>query len=188
MVPGQTLRIRASRYYAAADGSLAMNVDFDRADCNDGADNDGDGLFDLLDPGCSGAADAEETAPSRICDNGLDDDGDGRVDYRVDGSGDLGCWDGSSTSETTQCQDGLDNDGQPGIDFDGGASLDLDSNGFVDVEFNPATPPVGAADPECTRAFRNKEASGCGLGFEIALLAPLLGRLERKRRARRPGA
>jgi hypothetical protein len=156
--------------------------------CDNGLDDDHDGSVDFPDdPGCAEPEDASERG-TLACDNGLDDDGDGRVDYRVDGSGDLGCWDGSSTSETTQCQDGLDNDGQPGIDFDGGASLDLDSNGFVDVEFNPATPPVGAADPECTRAFRNKEASGCGLGFEIALLAPLLGRLERKRRARRPGA
>ncbi|OGG79197.1 hypothetical protein A3A39_04945 [Candidatus Kaiserbacteria bacterium RIFCSPLOWO2_01_FULL_54_13] len=32
--------------------------------CSDGADNDGDGLVDSADPGCSGASDSDETNPS----------------------------------------------------------------------------------------------------------------------------
>jgi hypothetical protein len=71
----------------------------------------------------------------------------------------------------------LDNDGKPGIDFDGGASLDLDEDGFIDPAFNPATPPVGSADPQCFQSWRNKEKAGsCGLGFELVLLAALRAR------------
>jgi YVTN family beta-propeller protein len=45
--------------------------------CNDGIDNDGDGLADLADPSCtSGALHVENPQ----CRNGVDDDGDGAVD------------------------------------------------------------------------------------------------------------
>lgn len=41
--------------------------------CNNGVDDDGDGLTDEEDPDCSGRSE-------EICDNGVDDDGDGLVD------------------------------------------------------------------------------------------------------------
>ncbi len=111
------------------------------------------------------------------CSDGLDDDGDGQVD-----TADPGCQAPTSVRENPQCQDGLDNDGATGIDFDGGASLDLDQDGFVDAQFNPATPAVGAADPQCVGApWKNRERAGtCGLGFELVLLAPLLFRRTRR--------
>ena len=59
------------------------------------------------------------------------------------------------------------NDGATGIDFDGGASV----HGGV---------PLDVKDPQCSYAWQNKERSGCGLGFELVLLAPLLARLRRR--------
>lgn len=48
-------------------------------DCNDGIDNDGDGLVDWpLDPGCQ-TQDSVREDPA--CQNGLDDDNDGKVDF-----------------------------------------------------------------------------------------------------------
>ena len=50
--------------------------------CNDGADNDGDGAVDLNDFGCSGADDRDEGTPAEAteCADGEDNDGDGDVD------------------------------------------------------------------------------------------------------------
>ena len=62
---------------------LALSVSVSAAPklCNDGLDNDGDGLFDWpADAGCSSRNDNTETNPSLVCDNGLDDDLDGFID------------------------------------------------------------------------------------------------------------
>jgi len=107
------------------------------------------------------------------CDDGVDNDGDGLVDFPED----PGCANATADRENPQCNDGVDNDGDGKIDFDGGASLDLDHDGHIDARFNPATPAVGAPDPQCTIASRNKEAAGgCGLGAELVFLLPLLAR------------
>lgn len=76
--------------------------------CSDGIDNDGDGLTDLSDPGCSSASDTDETdpvapppppppppPPATACADGVDNDGDGKVDLA-----DPGCSDASDTDET----------------------------------------------------------------------------------------
>ena len=71
-----------------------------------------------------------------------------------------------SLLENPQCDDNLDNDGDGGIDWDGG-------------------PAAGPTDPECAgMPWRNMEmpVQGCGLGFELVLLVPLLRRLRRLRR------
>jgi hypothetical protein len=131
--------------------------------CDDGFDDDGDGLVDLADPGCTDAADDSELGAVQ-CDDGDDDDGDGYVDFPDD----PGCASLTADAEQTQCQDGLDNDGDGGVDFDGGASL----NGGVPTD-----------DPDSTCggvASKTKEKAGsCGLGFE---LAPLLAVLRARRR------
>lgn len=56
-----------------------------QADCNDGLDDDGDGLIDYpADPGCTSAADDNERGPGFQCDNGIDDDADGFFDFPND--------------------------------------------------------------------------------------------------------
>jgi hypothetical protein len=57
----------------------------DQPDCDNGLDDDGDGLIDFPnDPGCSDAFDSDERGANIECDNGLDDDGDGDVDFPDD--------------------------------------------------------------------------------------------------------
>jgi hypothetical protein len=94
------------------------------------------------------------------CADGVDNDGDGEVDYPADpGCIELGY------SEGPGCDDDLDNDGDGFVDWDGGAG--------------------GTPDPDCgSNPRRGNEAPGCGLGFELAAVLPLL-RLARRRRAAR---
>src|SRR3989338_9135567 len=57
------------------------------AACEDGFDNDGDGLVDYgQDPGCTSFGDNDEyNAPGpKACEDGLDNDGDGLIDYGQD--------------------------------------------------------------------------------------------------------
>ncbi len=167
------------------------------AECDDGIDNDRDGLVDWpADVGCDDPTDASEHSPALPCDDGQDDDGDGGTDFDpatvVDplaGTGDPSCEDPSSPTETTRCQDGIDNDGDGAIDFDGGASLDLDADGFVDAEFNPQQPAVTAPDSRCLLPWHDREGrTGCGLGFELVLLLPVASWLRgRRRRAHHVG-
>jgi len=57
----------------------------DQPDCDDGLDEDGDGLVDFPDdPGCDDAFDSSEWSAALVCDNGLDDDGDLLIDYPED--------------------------------------------------------------------------------------------------------
>jgi hypothetical protein len=106
------------------------------AACDDGWDNDGDGLTDMADSGCLNANDDSEfihdpkcTTPSgsteaEQCRNGTDDDADGLID-----AADPGCWTNTTAPTsydpnldnearaTSQCQDGTDNDGDGATDL-----------------------------------------------------------------------
>jgi cysteine-rich repeat protein len=152
--------------------------------CSDGVDNDGDSELDFPDdPGCTDALDFSERAAGVAelpCDNVTDDDADGFADF-FDGNGDgisdppgdPGCASPGNLKEAPKCQDGIDNDQVPGIDFDGGASI----HGA----------PVDVPDPQCTVPSRDAEVGGrlgCGLGFELALLLPLVQGLRSHRRFR----
>ncbi|HHT9127081.1 MAG TPA: hypothetical protein ACFYD6_14890, partial [Candidatus Brocadiia bacterium] len=70
--------------------------------CDDGIDNDEDGLTDCEDPECSGQA-CEE-----VCDDGMDNDGDSFVD----------CADTDCPPCPEDCDDGLDNDRDELVDCD----------------------------------------------------------------------
>lgn len=69
--------------------------------CRDGVDNDGDGLVDLNDPGCSDSRDVSELNSAIECDDGIDNDGDGLVD-----SADGGC-SGATDNDESNCGDGV---------------------------------------------------------------------------------
>jgi hypothetical protein len=146
----------------------------DLSGCEDGMDNDGDGVIDFPDdPGCDSASDPSEQSAALHCDDGLDNDGDGFIDFPED----PGCRSLDQVpglAENPQCQDGVDNDGREGIDFDGGASR----NGGT---------PIDVPDPQCIdRPWKNREtkrAGICALGPEIPLLLfPLLWIRRRRRR------
>ncbi|RIL01326.1 MAG: hypothetical protein DCC71_18120 [Proteobacteria bacterium] len=146
--------------------------------CANDIDDDGDGLYDGLDPGCANASDASERDPALPCDDGADDDGDGRADHDpatladpAAGRGDPGCKDPARPREDPQCSNGADDDGKPGTDFDGGVSV----NG------GPGDP--NGPDPHCVgKPWRDDEKAppGCGLGAELALLLPLAARVRRR--------
>ncbi len=110
--------------------------------CNDGRDDDGDGLVDFgADPGCASPNDTSERDAALVCDDGVDNDGDGLID-----GDDPACIDPLFPVEVTTCDDGLDNDG----------------DGLFD---HPD-------DPGCTSpADASERVPACGLlGIELALL------------------
>ncbi len=88
----------------------------DQPDCDDGLDDDGDGLADYpADPGCTSPTDTSEREASLACDNELDDDNDGLIDLS-----DPGCTAPGDTSERGaifQCDNGLDDDNDLFFDF-----------------------------------------------------------------------
>lgn len=66
--------------------------------CSDGIDNDGDGLVDMEDAGCTDVTDNDEyneVVPAPACADGLDNDGDGLIDLA-----DAGCSDAADSDET----------------------------------------------------------------------------------------
>ncbi len=71
--------------------------------CGDGVDNDGDGLVDTQDPGCSSPTDTSERAANLVCDDGADNDGDGAID-----NADAGCSSPTDNDEAN-CGDGTKN-------------------------------------------------------------------------------
>lgn len=145
---------------------LAFRVDGMFAECDDGADNDQDGLVDALDPGCV-AADFSERESTLACDDGADNDGDGDIDHQPSGGGDPACQSPTSPREDARCDDDIDNDGDGQIDWDGGSL-------------------AAAADPQCAnKPWRNSEKPSCGLGVELALLLPALAALRRTARGSR---
>ena len=89
------------------------------------------------------------------CDNQRDEDHDGLVDWGHD----PGCGRRAFGIENPECQDGIDNDGDGAIDH--------------------------PDDPHCYGPSDDREErTGCGLGYELALLLPLLRPLCARPRSR----
>jgi hypothetical protein len=75
-------------YSYFGDDALSVDLSYYRDEilaiarpCDDGLDNDGDTLVDLLDPGCSWIGDVSEEF---ACNDGYDDDQDGATDHPAD--------------------------------------------------------------------------------------------------------
>lgn len=85
--------------------------------CNDGMDNDGNGLADADDPSCyTPTMDEGELFADAACADGLDNDGDGLIDAL-----DPACVArsyGAEDATDASCTDGVDNDGDGLIDAD----------------------------------------------------------------------
>ena len=112
--------------------NIAVIIVTGATQCSDSLDNDGDGLTDLLDPGCVDNFDNDETNVGVTqCSDSFDNDGDGLIDY----PNDPGCTAAGDNDETnigiTQCSDGVDNDGD--------GLVDLLDPGCVDVNDNDET-------------------------------------------------
>jgi hypothetical protein len=108
------------------------------AQCQNGRDDDGDGLTDYpSDPGCLTIEDREEDDGNSVpvCANQTDDDGDGFIDF----PNDPGCLAASSSSEEDMCGAGV-----PITEFYRGAGVVVASTGDQD-----ATNVLDSADFAC---------------------------------------
>ncbi|MCA9539007.1 MAG: hypothetical protein KC620_08960, partial [Myxococcales bacterium] len=133
--------------------------------CSDGADNDGDGLIDLADPGCEDALDNDER--QRQCADGIDNDEDGLIDFPADpGCGSANDNDEYNEPVLPECADGIDNDRNGYIDEqDPGCSavadndesppdhvaqcsdrIDNDDDGVIDFPLEPGCTAAGDDD------------------------------------------
>jgi hypothetical protein len=131
--------------------------------CDDGIDNDGDGLIDTADPACSSGdpytPDPTAKREQAQCQDGVNND--------------------------------LGQDPNPGlIDFDGGQSIwgacTGEPGGCPANVSDPEGDGVANPDPQCAgKPWKNQEkkSSSCGLGVELLLLAPLLWLWRRRRTA-----
>ncbi len=92
-----------SLYAVSRDEAAVLRFDREPSPaCSDLADNDGDGKTDFpADPGCTSAADDDETDPFQpppdpACSDGADNDGDGKTDFPAD----PGCTSAADDDET----------------------------------------------------------------------------------------
>lgn len=105
--PGEVVSLPSAEIFVEGTGNT---ITF----CNDGLDNDGDGLIDTSDPGCTNALDPDETdVPA--CADGVDNDSDGDIDFPADQS--CSTYIDDDESGMPACQDGADNDGDALTDF-----------------------------------------------------------------------
>jgi len=147
--------------------ALAATAAAQPAACENGLDDDGDGLTDDADPGCDAPSDDSERSALLPCDDGADNDGDGLVDYSpTPGLGDPGCASPSGALENPQCQDGVNNDPSQDafIDFDGGVSAG------VPLAQQTAPDPQCVDQPSKDREAAPQSTGGCGIGPELLLL------------------
>jgi len=100
--------------------------------CDDGLDNDSDGLIDAQDPGCAGTEDNNEGQPAS-CNDALDNDSDGLIDLN-----DPGC---SAAGDDTEWNDGPTVFPTPVLGTDGNRKHPYGYNGATEFESSTATSP-----------------------------------------------
>ncbi|MCB9563867.1 MAG: hypothetical protein H6708_26020 [Kofleriaceae bacterium] len=135
----------------------------DQPQCQDGVDNDGDGLIDGDDPACQRGRDVESDDPITDCNNGEDDDGDGLVDLDDPGCANIGD-DSELDTPVPQCDDGIDNDGDGKIDYpaDPGCFSPLQASEDDDCPDGPNCPECGdGVDNDGDGAIDYPADSGC---------------------------
>jgi len=120
--------------------------------CDDGVDNDGDGLMDCADQDCQLDVNCQLPSNETSCTDGLDNDGDGFIDCAdADCSNDSACLPSSETS----CTDGIDNDNDGLIDCDDtdcagqSACLPNSETSCTDSIDNDADGYTDCADQDC---------------------------------------
>ncbi|MGM0597762.1 MAG: hypothetical protein ACQES9_12070 [Myxococcota bacterium] len=87
--------------------------------CDNGEDDDGDGLVDCEDADCF-SAQVCQNSEDEICTNGIDDDGDGAIDCD-----DSDCANHNSCKDDPEiCDNGIDDDGDGAIDCDDADCVD----------------------------------------------------------------
>ena len=113
----------ADTYANGAGGPIAVQIDIVPlgAACENGQDDDADGLADGEDPGCASPDDddeADDPAEPAACGNGVDDDDDGRIDFLLDpGCTGVGDDDEADLDPAPACSNGVDDDQDGLIDF-----------------------------------------------------------------------
>src|SRR3972149_448220 len=124
-----------------------LSITYTVPQCQDGSDNDGDGVTDLADPGCSSSSDNTENTATTQCQDGLDNDNDQATDLS-----DFSCsgaTDNDETNPKAQCQDGVDNADPEDTLFDfgsdSGCSSKQDNDEGNTVQCNDG---IDNADPE----------------------------------------
>jgi hypothetical protein len=132
--------------------------------CSDGVDNDGDGLTDIEDPGCSTPDDDDESDGTSQCQDGIDNDGDGATDIA-----DFSCsspQDNDETNPKAQCQDGSDNDSDGAIDMNDFSCASNQDNDESDPQSecqdgtdNDGDGVIDLADPGCGDNPQNDDES-----------------------------
>jgi hypothetical protein len=124
IVPGGPHSVSTSDEGMARLKAALLLTDTSRmAACNNGLDDDWDGLADESDPSCTSTSDASEKGQDLGCDNGLDDDADGFVDFRTE-FGDAGC---SGASDDTEGAGGGGGGGGPTISIGDGSVTEPDA-------------------------------------------------------------
>ncbi|MEZ4287500.1 MAG: hypothetical protein R3A47_05020 [Polyangiales bacterium] len=98
------------------------------AACNDGCDNDGNGIFDCADFACRNAAVCGKEQSEVACSDGIDNDSDRKVDCNDPGCADAKVCGGTGLNPETctlgaentlaACTDGCSNDGDAFVDCD----------------------------------------------------------------------
>lgn len=146
--------------FAACGGGANSNK---KAQCNDGKDNDGDGMVDFPDdPGCTSAEDdSENSPPAPQCKDGRDNDGDGKIDFPDD----PGCYAPNQDDETDdcpdgplcpQCSNGKDDDGNGQTDY----PADTGCSSAADNDEYPSDPQACGANVHILSLPTSGDASG----------------------------